>query len=67
MRDLGAGQLRDLVGKIDQAMRLGHLVEDADPFALLRRIDHRELDAADGILNVDEGAGLATGPVDVNG
>ena len=45
-------------------MALGHLVEDPHAFAALRRVLDRQLDAADGVLDVDEGARLAAGAVD---
>ena len=42
-------------------MAFGHLVEDLHPLPLFRRVLQRQLDAAHGIADVDEGAGLATG------
>src|SRR3546814_7617335 len=42
-------------------MRLGHLVEDVDALARLRRIGDGKLDAAARILDVDESARLPAG------
>ena len=44
-------------------MLLGGLVEDLDPFSVSRRVFHRQLDALDRVLDVDEGPGLAAGAV----
>ena len=44
-------------------MTLGHLVEDAHALAIVGRILDRQLDAAHGVLDVDEGARLAAGAV----
>jgi len=46
-----------------RAVGLGHLVEDLHPLAGPGRIFERDLDAAHGVLDVDEGAGLAAGAV----
>jgi len=44
-----------IFGKIDQAMRLRHLIEDAHPLAPLWRINGREFGTADCILKNESG------------
>ncbi len=64
MGDARAGELGHELGQVPHPVRLGHLVEDLDPIASCRRVEQRQLDAADEITDVDEGAGLAAGAVD---
>ena len=61
--DLRAGQARHEPGEVDDAVHLGHLVEDPHALVVLGRVLDRELDAADGVPDVDERARLAAGPV----
>ena len=46
-------------GQFADAVGLGDLVEHADLFAALRRVLQRDLDAADGVADVDERTGLS--------
>ena len=62
--DRRAGHLDDKGGEIPDPTALGHLVQDLDPLAARRRVLQRQFDAADRVLNVDEGPGLAAGAVD---
>src|SRR5690606_2383340 len=52
--DRRPGHARDELGEIAHAVRLGHLVEDLHTVAALRRVFERQLDATDGILDMDE-------------
>src|SRR5690606_7577151 len=65
--DLGARQLGDQLGEVPYPVRLCHLVDDAHPVATLGSVLQRQLDAADRVLDVDEGPRLPTGPVDGQG
>ena len=44
-------------------MGLCHLVQDIDPLAALGRIFQRQLQATNGVLDVNEGSRLAAGPM----
>ena len=57
--DVRSGDSGDQLGEVDDSVYLGHLVEDPDALAALRRVLDGELDAADAVLEVDEGARLA--------
>ena len=60
-RDLGPRSGSDQPGQIAHPVVFGHLVQNIHPFAPLRRVLQRQIDTAAGILDVDEGAGLAFG------
>src|SRR5271170_5982773 len=59
-----AGHFRDSLRQVDHAMRLGHLVEDDDPAAVVSWAADGQFDAADRISYVDKGARLPAGSVD---
>ena len=59
--DLSAGEGGHLLGQFTHLMAFGHLVEDLHPLPLFRRVFQRQLNAAHGIADVNEGAGLSPG------
>ncbi len=63
VRHRDPGQLADQLGQVAHPVALGDLVEDHRLVARGRRIGQGDLDTPDGVLDVDEGAGLAAGAV----
>src|SRR5882757_2391016 len=53
----------DQLGELEDRELLGELVEDAE-FARLGRVGDRQLDAGEGVADVEEAAGLTAGAVD---
>src|SRR5690606_8948414 len=58
--DLSAGELGDHLGQIANPMGLRHLVKDFYAVATLGSVLECNFNTANGILDVDEGAGLTT-------
>src|SRR5215204_53010 len=63
MMDWSTCHLRNELSQVTDAVRLGHLIQDAHALSGLRRVVDGQLDTAASILEMNEGAGLAAGPV----